>query len=300
MLCIFYCDQLAFFKSIMNKFLIYHRYVLCLIVGILVSAPSMGEDEINKPYNFYIVPQLSPVAIHKAWTPVLEKLATLTSQTFELHVESSIPAFEQAMATGEPDFAFMNPYHMIVAKRENGYIPLLRDSKNMLEGILVIRKGSEINALEDLKGKTLSFPAPNAFAASLYMRALLHKQNISITPNYVKTHSNVYRSVLLGDVAAGGGVNNTFLREPKDVNDQLQVLYVTPKTAPHPLAVNPKIPEAVRSKIVAAFMQLAADPANAELFDAIQMPIPVQADYSRDYQALEALGLDKFAVSGSD
>ncbi len=260
----------------------------------------MAASETAKPYSVYIVPQLTPVATHKAWTPVLEKLATATGLEFELNVESSIPAFEQVMATGTPDFAFMNPYHMIIAKRDKGYSPLLRDSKNMLEGILVVRKNGEIKSLEDLKDKTLSFPAPNAFAASLFMRALLAQQNITITPSYVKTHSNVYRSVLLGDVAAGGGVNNTFQREPKDVSDQLQLLYVTPKTAPHPLAVNPRIPEAVCVKVLEAFIQLAADPVNAVLFDAIQMPIPVPADYARDYRSLEALGLEKFAVIGGD
>ncbi len=284
----------------MYKFLLSFHFGLYLIFGLLASGLTMAADEAAKPYSVYIVPQLTPVATHKAWAPVLEKLAAATGLEFELNVEPSIPAFEQAIASGTPDFAYMNPYHIIVAKRDKGYIPLLRDSKNMLEGILVVKKGGEIKSLEDLKGKTLSFPAPNAFAASLFMRALLAQQNITITTNYVKTHSNVYRSVLLGDVAAGGGINNTFQREPKDVSDQLQVLYVTPKTAPHPLAVNPRIPEAVRIKVLETFIQLATDPANAALFDAIQMPIPVPADYARDYHSLEALGLEKFAVIGGD
>ncbi|MEY3807685.1 MAG: hypothetical protein RI893_661 [Pseudomonadota bacterium] len=280
--------------------LLYFCYGLYLFLAVLGSSPSIAAGDVNKPYSIFIVPQLAPVASYKAWTPVLKKLSEATGLAFDLRVESSIPDFERVLATGEPDFAFMNPYHMIVAKRDKRYTPLLRDSKKMLEGMLVVRKDGEIKSLADLNGKTLSFPAPNAFAASLLIRALLAKQNINITPSYVKTHSNVYRSVLLQDVSAGGGVNNTFQREPDDVRDQLQILYVTPPTAPHPLAASSTISEAVRAKVISAFIKLATDPANAELFDAIQMPMPVPADYVRDYQSLEALGLDKFAVTGSD
>jgi phosphonate transport system substrate-binding protein len=100
----------------------------------------------------------------------------------------------------------------------------------------------------------------------------------------------------MDDVVAGGGVNNTFEREPTDIHDQLRVLYETPGFAPHPLMANSRISEALRAKVTASFIALAADPANAALFDAIQMPKPIAADYGRDYLALEKLGLEKFTV----
>jgi len=264
-----------------------------LMFGQALAAPTAAQT-----YSISVVPQLTPVAIHQDWTPILEKLGTATGLTFELVVESSIPAFEESILSGTPDFAFMNPYHCIIAKHHKGYIPLLRDSANMLEGILVVRKDSPINSLDELNEQSVAFPAPNAFAASLLIRAQLAKNHVNIIPNYVKTHSNVYRSVLLGDAIAGGGVNNTFEREPADVREQLRILYVTPQSAPHALGANPRITKAVRDKVITSFIQLSKDPANAALFDAIQMPKPIQADYSRDYKPLEALGLDKFAVTG--
>lgn len=273
-------------------------WIRCLLsLSLLWPATIIAGDA---PLTVFVVPQTAPLAIHKAWSPLLEKLGQATGLAFELRVMPAIPAFEAAIFKGEPDFAFMNPYHYILARREQGYIPLLRDSEHKLAGMLVVRKDSPIKSIEELNGKTVAFPAPNAFAASLYMRALLAGKHIGITPVYVKSHSNVYRSVLLQDVPAGGGVNNTFEREPADIRNQLRVLYTTPQSAPHPLAAHPRVAEAVRSKVTAAFIQLAADPANAKLFDAIQMPKPVSADYQRDYQALETLGLDKFFVDGGD
>jgi phosphonate transport system substrate-binding protein len=101
--------------------------------------------------------------------------------------------------------------------------------------------------------------------------------------------------VLLGDVVAGGGINYTFTREPVDVQQQLRILYTTPATIPHPLVANKRIPTAIREKITKAFISLAADPANAKLFDTIQIPQPVAAS-ADDYQVLKDLHLEKFVV----
>ncbi len=98
----------------------------------------------------------------------------------------------------------------------------------------------------------------------------------------------------------GGGVNNTFKREPEDIQEQLKILYTTPQTAPHPIAAHPRVAEAVRTLVEEAFLKLATDPANNKLLDAIQIPQPVHANYVRDYQVLETMNLDAFFVKGSD
>ena len=170
------------------------------------------------------MPQFTALEIHKTWTPLLDKLSQATKLKFELKVAPSIPAFEQAIFKGEADFAFMNPYHEVVAKHKQGYIPLIRDA-TPLEGILLVKKDDPIQSLAELNGKEVAFPAPNAFAASLYIRAILAQQGINISPRYVKTHSNVYRSILVGDTIAGGGVNNTLQRETEEIKQQLRVLY---------------------------------------------------------------------------
>ena len=255
----------------------------------------LSQAEETKPYTVFIVPQFTPVELHKAWTPILDKLSQATGFQFELKIFPTIPEFEHAVFTGEADFVFMNPYHQVVAKRTQGYIPLVRDEKS-LEGILLVKKDSPIKMLSELNDQKIAFPAPNAFAASLYMRALLAHQGINIVPDYVKNHSNVYRAIVLGDVVAGGGVNNTLQRELESVQKQLKVFYTTPKFAPHPFSAHPRITEAVRNQIASSFLQLAADPANAALLNAIQIPKPIAADYVRDYLPLEALDLDSFFV----
>jgi phosphonate transport system substrate-binding protein len=222
----------------------------------------------------------------------------MTGIEFKLHFSRSIPDFEQDFQRGIPDFAFLNPYHAVMAKRSQNYVPLLRDSKP-LTGIIVVRSDDPATSVSQLDKHELAFPAPNAFGASLYLRALLAEEfHIRVTPRYVKTHSNVYRHVIMGEAVAGGGVNNTLDHESAEVRGRLRVLYETPGVAPHPIVVHPRVPEAVRKKLSEALLRLAADPANALLFAAVQLSSPVEADYARDYQPLERLKLERYVVSG--
>lgn len=247
-------------------------------------------------YSVAIVPQFSPQQILAEWQPILKRVGDEAGVTLEMRFPSSIPAFETAFLHGDPDFIFGNPYHMVMARRKQGYIPLVRDEK-LLTGILVVARDGPYSTLKSIAGQRIAFPAPNAFGASLYMRALLlEKEQLHIEPVYVKTHGNVYRQVLVGDFAAGGGVNQTFADLPAAMRDKLKVLYETPGAAPHPLAAHPRVPEAVRKRITAAFLAQADDEPGRALLKEIRIPRPVAADYPRDYGPLEKLRLDKYLI----
>lgn len=248
-------------------------------------------------FTFGVVPQFTPDFVYKAWGPILKEISSRSGYTFELKVKQTIPEFEKAFLRGEFDFAFMNPYHMVMAKRARNYEPILRDS-TPLKGILVVRSDSPVTKIEELNGSTIAFPAPNAFAASLLMRALLTEQfRINFTAKYVQTHDNVYRHVLMGLAQAGGGVNQTFLRQPDEIRNSLRILYETPGSAPHPIAVNPRVPKQVRDKFVKIFIELSKEQSFKQNFKDMQLPEPILADYKRDYAPLERLKLEKYVVS---
>jgi phosphonate transport system substrate-binding protein len=254
---------------------------------------SLAQERV---FTIGVVPQFTPVEIYERWGPLVKELENRTGLKFELKTYKSIPEFEKAFLKGEPDFVFMNPYHQVMAYKAQKYIPLVRD-KTPLTGILVVRRDSPVKEVKDLDGKVIAFPAPNAFAASLYMRALLaEKFKIKFIPEYVKTHDNVYRQVILGKAQAGGGVNNTFLRQPEEVKRELRILYETPSTAPHPFSVHPRVPKEVRDKVKKAILDMANEPSMKALLDRVQMPNPVPADYARDYKPLEKLNLEKYVV----
>jgi phosphonate transport system substrate-binding protein len=276
--------------------------LLCTLLT-LVAHPQavIAAPESNvQPLIVGVVPQFTALQVHTDWTPLLERLSRDSGVPLTLKIYQSIPKFEADLLKGVPDFAFMNPYHEVMARRAAGYVPLVRDSKP-LTGVLLVRRDSPIQTLKELSGGKLAFPAPNAFGASLYMRALLAEQEgITIEPVYVKTHSNVFRQVILGEVNGGGTVNSALLREPAAVIEQLRVIFETPGVAAHPLSAHPRVPQAQLKSVTEAMLRLRHDAAAAPLLQAVQMATPVAADYARDYQPLERLKLEKYLVIETD
>ena len=246
-------------------------------------------------YTVAVVPQFQAAEIARTWTPILERLGQQVGARFELKVAPDIPSFEADVKAGHPDFAYMNPFHQVRAKRAQGYVPLVRDTE-LLTGILVVRKEDPIRQLKQLEGKTLAFPAPNAFGASLLVRAHLDEvERVRITPFYARTHTNAYRQTLAGKTAAAGGLRATLEREPPEVQAGLRILFETPGAAPHPLSAHPRVPVAVQQAVQVAWFKLAQDSGLRASFLAVPMPRPVKADHARDYAPLERLKLDRYA-----
>jgi len=266
------------------------------VLLLLTLIAPLNAAERQPVYTVAVVPQFTATEIHRDWVPFLERLARDTGFHFELQVAQSIPTFEAAVLAGGPDFAFMNPYHQIMARQVQGYLPLVRDDRP-LTGILVVRQDDPIKSVKELDGKEIAFPAPNSLGASLWLRAILAEQEkIKFTPLYVKTHTNAYRHVLLGRAAAGGGVNNTFSQEPAEVRANLRILLETPGVPSHPLSAHPRVAASVRLAVSEAILKMAKDPGGRALLSQVQMPNPVSADYARDYRPLEKYRLERYVV----
>ncbi|MBT0571078.1 phosphate/phosphite/phosphonate ABC transporter substrate-binding protein [Curvibacter sp. CHRR-16] len=265
---------------------------ISLLLGLLSSVVGVQAQT----YTFAVVPQFPVVEVFRTWRPVLDALEAETGHQFELKTSETIPKFEASFLAAEPDFAYMNPYHAVMARRAVGYVPLVR-SKEPLSGILVVRNDSPVRELAELRGSTIAYPAPNAFGASLYMRALLGERfKISTEAVYVQTHVNAYRAVIRGDNPAAGGIRSTLEREPVEVRDKLRVLYETPATASHPVVAHPRVSVATRTAVRNALSKLAKTEAGRKLLEGVALDDLVEADYAKDYAPLEALRLERFVV----
>lgn len=271
-------------------------FIVLSVAAVVAVLPGLSAAQ--KTYTLAVVPQMKISEIYERWNPFVKKLSQETGMNFELKPYDTMSQFDASLVKGSSDFAFMNPYQAM--KHGKTFKPLIRD-KTPLVGIIVVKKEGGAQSVGELSGKQIAFPDPNAFAASLYLRALLtNTEKIPFTPIYVKTHGNVYRTVILDKAAAGGGVNSTLNKETDDIKGKLRILYETPGTPPHALAAHSRIPADVRAKVTKALMKMSQDRTNAELFKNVQMPEPVEADYEKDYAHLKKLNIDKFISSEAE
>lgn len=276
------------------------RLFFLLFVGYLLVPSSVFaalNPKDSRLYSWSVVPQFSPVVVHRDWTPLLQELTRRTGYRFRLLPARGFDEFESSLYSGDYDFVYANPYQTLLAHREQGYLPLVRDEQRRLTGILVVRKDSPYNSPRDLDGKTLAFAAPNAFAVSLYMRAMLRqKEGIDFTPLWTGTHSNAYRHVLLGLADASGGIYRTLDKEPESVRSLLRVIHTLPGAITHPVSAHPRVPDAVRQQVQRVLLELSQTQNGRTLLEAVFLPKPVAADFERDYRPLEQLRLDDFVV----
>lgn len=259
------------------------------------SMTARGADD--APLIFSVVPRLPPAATHRDWSPFVERVQRDSGVKIELKVFAAFFEFEHYVLSGKADLVFVNPYQAVELKKLMGYIPMVRDGSRKLSGVLVVDDNGPIKTLSDLNGKDIAFPHPNAFGASLHMRAMLQEVvKIKFNPVYVATHGNVYRHVLLGKAAAGGGVNVTLNKEPEHLRQKLRVIYRTSGVAPHPIVAHPRISAEVRDKLERTMVGLAQDVQGRALLESTTIAQPVRADYDRDYSELEQLHLEKYYV----
>lgn len=266
---------------------------IALCLGVALATPwGNALASCTRTYLVSAVPQKVPTAHIEDWQPLVKRLEKDSGVCLRLYVPISITDFSEHLLQGKPDFAYMNPLHMVRAHQAHGYVPLLRNGSEPLVGILVSRADRVPSNLKELDGQVIAFPAPEAFAASILVRALLDREGVSFKPIYLNSHEAVYRAVLMGDAVAGGGIMTSLGREPERVRESLAVIKTTLPSAPHPLAVHPRVPLLVREKIVAALMAMSRDASGADSLRRVGLSAPVTADYARDYQALETMKPD--------
>jgi phosphate/phosphite/phosphonate ABC transporter binding protein len=260
-----------------------------LLPGIQQQACAATE----KTYTFGVVPQFEQRKLYATWKPIIDELEKRTGLRFNLVTTLKIQDFEKAIARGEFDFVYVNPYHLVQVHDAQGYIPLVAD-KVPVRGIVVVRKDGPIKKLEDLNGKTVAFPSPNALGASLLVRADLEQvHHTTVSPIYVTTHSSVYLHVAKGLAAAGGGVEKTLQEQDESIRSQLRVIYTTRSCPSHPVAAHPRVPKADREKVRKALLAMSETPEGKAMLQKVPAEhlIPVSYD---DYAIMRDWGLEKY------
>ncbi|WP_432467601.1 phosphate/phosphite/phosphonate ABC transporter substrate-binding protein [Agarivorans sp. Z349TD_8] len=231
--------------------------LLCLLLVVLFS---LNAQAVQKTYSFGIVPQQSATRLVEQWGPLLDAVSLASGYPLTFKTAPSIPEFEQRLANGDYDFAYMNPYHYQVFSANPGYQALAKSKDKTLQGILVVRADSEIQNIAQLSGDTLAFPAPQAFAASVVIRGYLAQQQLDFKSKYVGSHDSVYRAVAAGLYPAGGGIPRTFASIDPEILKQLRILWTSAGFTPHAIAVHPRVAPAVSSAVQQALIGLAEQP----------------------------------------
>lgn len=261
------------------------------LVLLLVIAPIGMAQAQTMHYSFGVVPQQSATILARNWLPLLNYVSRQSGLRLEFKTAPNIPEFEKRLLRGDYDFAYMNPYHYTVAHARQGYEPFAARADKKIKGILVVRNDKKITSIAALQGKSIVFPSPGAFAASILIRAELKSKNIQFTPVYVSSHDSVYRNVAHGHYPAGGGIVRTFSATSKAISTNLSILMETQAYMPHAFAVHPRVASENVDKIRQIILTLHTTPGAANLLEPLKISA-LKPAVDRDWDEVRALRIE--------
>ncbi|MDA8422423.1 MAG: phosphate/phosphite/phosphonate ABC transporter substrate-binding protein [Nitrospiraceae bacterium] len=266
--------------------------VLTAVAVVLGSGPASAE------IRFGTLPRLSAAELQTMYAPLAGYLAKETGEKVSIVVPKTFDDFKRAVKAGKIDIGFANPLVYVQVKEKVDVEPLALSSDvtsgTRLRGIIIVRKDSGINSLQDLRGKKISFMAKDSPAAYLFQVLLLSKAGLEIHKDFTvlpfaKRHDKIIKEVL-DKTADAGAVREDEFEKMKDSADfsQLRIIGYTDYLPNWPAFATPKLNKATANKVRAALLKLKPnDPQNEKILGLARLTgfIPV-AD--KEYDGLRA------------
>ncbi len=202
-------------------------------------------------YIVGIHPLHNPQRLMELYGPVVDYLNKQMPQVhFKLEASRNYGEFEKKLYAGHFAFAMPNPYQTVKSV-EHGYrIFGKMGDDEVFRGIILVRKDSGINQVTDLKGRSVSYPAATALAATMMPQYYLHTHGLNVNHDinnmYVGSQESSIMNVLRGDVAAGATWPvpwMAFVAEHPDMARQLVVKWQTGTLPNNGWVVRGDIPE---------------------------------------------------------
>lgn len=249
---------------------------LCLI-GLIIVLAGCSEDETaempqfgSEPvvdmqiYRFGIHPLHNPNRLHEIFGPVMDYLNEhIEGVQFRVEASRNYAAYDEKLLAGEFEFSLPNPYQTITAV-EHGYhvFGKMGDDHNF-RGIILVRKDSGIDEVEDLRGKAVSYPAPTALAATMMPQYYLNTHGLDVMRDvdnrYVGSQESSIMNVYLGDTSAGATWPPPWIalsKERPQLAEELEIKWETDPLPNNGLVVRKDIPQDQVDKVAALLFDL--------------------------------------------
>lgn len=225
-----------------------------LLTGLLSAGAALAQT-----YTFGVLPQRSAVLTAQYWNPILDYVKR--TRGIELVLKLARTGVESSEATerGEYDFVYSN--HIFQPRLVPvGYQVILRPRDGSIRGQIVTLDESPVRSLRDLAGRAVGFPSPAAFVGYAVPMDALLREGIPVTPVFGGNQEGIMGQLKSGRVVAAAV--NSQLMEAYAQREHLRyrVLWESPAYYNLPIAVHPRVPQAVAHAVRDAIDEMENNP----------------------------------------
>lgn len=226
-----------------------------------------------------IVPSQNAVALVEKLGPLFnyleERISRDLGQRIGVNPElaTDYAEFIQRMEEKSYDVAFLGPFSYVEGHDKSGYSAIVRPVRRgdtTYRSMIIVKRGSGIRTLADLRGRTFAFSDEKSTSGYLFPRGYLLENGIDSTRDlkvfFRGGHDNVVLNVLDGTDAAGAcykDAREAALRARPAEIENLVILAETPEIPNEPVAVSSRLLAERRDLVDAltrAMTTLAQDP----------------------------------------
>ncbi len=273
------------------------KSLLCAAMSatlMLASAPSFAQQVLRVS----AIPDEAPTELQRKFKPLGDYLEKKLGMKVEFTPVTDYAASVEGLINKKLDMVWFGGFTFVQAKeRSKGQVvPLVQRAEDEKFRSVFITTTKDINKLEDLKGRTLSFGSESSTSGHLMPRSFLLAAKIDPDADlkrvaYSGAHDATVAAVAGGKVDAGAlniSVWEKLVAEKKVDPRTVRVFYTTPGYYDYNWTVRADMNPELKKKISDAFLALSADNAEGKAILDLQRAsrfIPTKAE---NYAAIEA------------
>ena len=176
-------------------------------------------------------------------------------------VSNDYNAVIEAMRTGKADMAYFGPLSFCLAYERAGAEPIGmiakdKDKKNATyKSVLVTScKNTDINSIQDIKGKTMAFVDPNSTSGNLIPSAAIMKAfpGEKLSMDDLHTNGKFFQAVVKGDVQVApisDAILAAEINAGRVSKDDVKIIFASDPIPSEPMALRRELPAEVKEKV---------------------------------------------------
>ncbi len=210
-------------------------------------------------------PLHNPRKLFERYQPLIEWLnLNVPHVRWVLEASRDYPEYERKYRARAFEFILPNPWQTLDALKFGYHVIAMAGHPGQFKGLLIVRRDSHFKSPLDLKGRTISYPAPTALAACMMPQAWLKAQGLDVLRQthsvFVGSHESTIMNVYLGRSAAGGTWPppwRVFQNEHPKEAAELMLAWETPSLVNTSVMVRDDVSPLVRDATRQALLRLA-------------------------------------------
>ncbi|BBP42308.1 phosphate/phosphite/phosphonate ABC transporter substrate-binding protein [Thiosulfativibrio zosterae] len=200
--------------------------------------PQYSQTPINQITKTYIIgvhPLHNPSKLYEVFNPLADYLTQhISNAQFRIQASKDYPSYDQKIAKESLDFLLPNPYQTLNAIKKRYKVINQMGSNDLFKGIILVRKDQNITDINQLKGKSIAYPAPTALAATMMPQYYLVTHGLDIQNDtktlYVGSQESSILNVYTGQTIASATWPVPWLeleKQQPEIANQLEIFAET-------------------------------------------------------------------------